>query len=1024
MSKLVQIEERARAGAPKSVNVDAEALAAELRANIRGEVRFDDGSRALYATDASNYRQVPIGVVVPLDAEDVVKTLAAARRFNAPVLARGGGTSLAGQCCNVAVVLDMSKYMNRIVELDPENKRARVEPGLIRDKLCAAAAPYKLTFAPDPSTHNHCTIGGMIGNNSCGVHSVMGGKTVDNIEEMEILTYDGLRMRVGPTSDEELARVIAGGGRRGEIYARLKALRDKYADQIRARYPKIPRRVSGYNLDELLPENGFNVARALVGTECTCVLVLEATTRLIYNPPARALLVLGYEDVFCAADHVVEVLKYEPIGLEGMDDRLIADMKKVGLHKGDDKLLPKGKGWLLAEFGGETKEEADDKARRLMKALEKGDDPPSMKLFDDMKEQKEVWMVREAGLGATAHVPGEKITWEGWEDSAVPPAKLGDYLRDLRKLLERYDYEAGDFYGHFGQGCLHTRIDFDLETKDGIEKYRAYMHDAADLVVGYGGSLSGEHGDGQSRAELLPKMFGEELVEAFREFKSIWDPEWKMNPGKVVNAYRMDENLRIGTNYDPPQWKTHFQFPKDQHSFSRTVLRCVGIGECRRHEQSTMCPSYRVTREEEHSTRGRARLLFEMLQGEVIKGGWKSEEVKGSLDLCMACKGCKGDCPTYVDMATYKAEFLSHYYEGRLRPRHAYAFGLIRRWAQLASLAPRVVNFITQTAPLSSIAKLMSGMAPERQIPAFATQTFKSWFRQREANSGASRSSIGNPQSAGKRVILWPDTFNNHFHPETAQAAVEVLEAAGFHVVVPERNLCCGRPLYDYGMLDLAKRWLRQIIETLREEIRNGTPLVALEPSCAAVFRDELINLFPNDEDAKRLCAQTYLLSEFLEQKAPDFKPLQLARKKAIAHGHCHHKALVKMDAEESVLQKLGLDCETLDSGCCGMAGSFGFEKAHYDTSVKVGELVLLPAVRAAANDTLVIADGFSCREQISQVAKRRTLHLAEVIQMAMREGVAPVEGDETKTPDDKGDAEGRAPTAVQPPELMVTGAG
>ncbi len=589
-------------------------------------------------------------------------------------------------------------------------------------------------------------------------------------------------------------------------------------------------------------------------------------------------------------------------------------------------MLPKGNGWLLVEFGGETKEEADEQAHRLMDALKQDDAPPSMKLYDDMKEQKEVWMVREAGLGATAHVPGAKITWESWEDSAVPPAKLGDYLRDLRKLLDRYEYEAGDFYGHFGQGCLHTRIDFDLETKAGIEKYRAYMNDAADLVVSYGGSLSGEHGDGQSRAELLPKMFGAELVEAFREFKSIWDPDWKMNPGKVVNAYRMDENLRIGTGYAPPQWQTHFQFPNDQGSFSRTVLRCVGIGECRRHEQSTMCPSYRVTHEEEHSTRGRARLLFEMLQGEVIKGGWKSEEVKGSLDLCMACKGCKGDCPTYVDMATYKAEFLSHYYEGRLRPRHAYAFGLIRRWAQLASLAPRLVNFITQTKPLSGIAKAMAGMAQERQIPAFATQTFKSWFRRREGVNGDAQAASSRQQARDQRVLLWPDTFNNHFHPETAQAAVEVLEAAGFTVIVPERNLCCGRPLYDYGMLDLAKRWLRQIIETLREEIRRGTPLVALEPSCAAVFRDELINLFPNDEDAKRLGAQTYLLSEFLEQQAPDFKPLQLAHKKTIAHGHCHHKALVKMDGEESVLKKLGLDCEVLDSGCCGMAGSFGFE--------------------------------------------------------------------------------------------------
>ncbi len=953
-------------------NVDAKALAGELSVKIRGEVRFDDGSRALYATDSSNYRQVPIGVVIPRDADDVIHAIEIARKFGAPVLARGGGTSLAGQCCNVAVVLDTSKYMNRMIEIDPETRRARVQPGVVLDSLRNAANQHTLTFAPDPSTHNHCTLGGMIGNNSCGVHSVMGGKTDQNVEELEILTYDGLRMRVGKTTDEQLDKSISDGGRRGEIYSRLRALRDKYADLIRSRYPNIPRRVSGYNLNYLLPENGFDVAKALVGSECTCVMVLEATVRLVHNPPARSLLVFGYEDVYSAADHVMEVLDHKPIGLEGLDDRLIRDMKALGLHPEDVALLPEGNGWLLVEFGGHTKEEADAQVHDLMKELGKTKNPPTMKIFDDEKEEKMIWKVRESGLGATAHVPNKKITWEGWEDAAVPPERLGNYLRDFRKLLERFGYE-GDLYGHFGQGCIHTRTDFDLETHEGIRQFRSFLESAADLVLSYGGSLSGEHGDGQSRAWLLPKMFGPELIEAFREFKSIWDPEWKMNPGKIVDPYDVTENLRVGTEYRPADVKTHFHWPKDQGSFPRAILRCVGVGECRRGGDGTMCPSYRVTMEEKHSTRGRARLLWEMLQGKVITDGWKSEAVKESLDLCLACKGCKGECPVTVDMATYKAEFLSHYYKGRLRPIHAYAFGYIDRFARLAAIAPGFANFFTQTQGLSSIAKSIAGIPQQRKIPAFAGQTFKQWFAKRKR------------KNAGKReVMLWPDTFNNHFFPDTAIAAVDVLEAADYQVIVPEETLCCGRPLYDFGMLDRAERLLKRILSVLREQIAAGIPVVVLEPSCLAVFRDEMVNLLPDNEDGKRLSEQTFLLSEFLEKKVDNYKPPKLHRK-ALVHGHCHQQALMGMGSDESVLSKLGLDFETIDSGCCGMAGSFGFEKEHYDVSLSVGELVLLPAVRKATDDTLIVANGFSCREQIAQTTGREALHLAEVIQMAMQ---------------------------------------
>src|SRR5579863_9436551 len=508
-------------------NLDAQSLEAELRKRVQGEVRFDDGSRAIYAADASNYRQVPIGVVIPRDEEDVIETVAAARRFGAPVLGRGGGTSLCGQCCNVAVVLDFSKYMRGIVELDLDRKRARVQPGCVLDFLRGAAEVQHLTFGPDPSTHNHCTLGGMIGNNSCGVHSVMAGKTDDNVLELDVMLYDGTRMRVGRHSDDEVEAIIRGGGRRGEVYSKLRAFRDKYAGLIREKFPEIPRRISGYNLPWLLPEKGFDVAKALVGSECTLVLVLEATVRLVWSPHARSLLVLGYPDVYHAGDHIPEVMEAKPVGLEGMDDRLVKDMKAMEIHPETLKLLPQGGGWLLVEFGAETKDDADTQARKLMDRLKQKGDAPSMKLYDNMADEKKIWTVRRSGLGATGHVPGKNITWEGWEDASVPPDKLGGYLRDFRKLLDKFGYE-GDLYGHFGQGCVHTRIDFDLETADGIATYRNFLDEAADLVVSYGGSLSGEHGDGQSKAALLPKMYGDEMIRAFEEFKAIWDTAWKM----------------------------------------------------------------------------------------------------------------------------------------------------------------------------------------------------------------------------------------------------------------------------------------------------------------------------------------------------------------------------------------------------------------------------------------------------------------------------------------------------------------
>lgn len=968
---MEQIHITPRKARPHTISfAEAQALATELSSAVRGEVRFDKGSRALYATDGSNYRQIPIGVVLPRDKEDVAATIATCERRGVPLLPRGGGTSLAGQCSNVAVVLDMSKYMNRVLEIDVQKKQARVQPGVILDHLRNAAEEHHLTFGPDPSTHSRCTLGGMVGNNSCGVHSVMAGMTSDNVEELDILTYDGLRLRVGATSDEQFAQTIAEGGRRGEIYAGLKALRDRYEQLIRTRFPQIPRRVSGYALDQLLPENGFHVARALVGTEGTCVTVLEVLTRLVASPPVRSLLMLGYADAYHAADHVMEVLAHQPIGLEGFDARLVENMRKKRLQPENIKLLPEGGGWLLVEFGGDTAQEVRDRALALMEELKRSAHPPTMKLASG-QEARRLWSVREAALGATVFVPGEPHGWEGWEDAAVPPEKLGSYLRDLRGLFERYDYVSA-LYGHFGQGCVHTRINFDFASRAGVQKFRSFMQEAADLVVSYGGSISGEHGDGQSRGELLPRMYGQELVQAFREFKAIWDPAGKMNPGKVSDPYRMDENLRVGPTYNPPRLTTHFQFPEDHGSFATATLRCVGVGACRRTEGGTMCPSFMVTREEAHSTRGRTHMLFEMLQGEVLHDGWRNKQVKESLDLCLACKGCKSDCPVNVDMATYKAEFLSHYYRGRLRPRSAYSMGLIYWWARAASRAPGLANFVAQTPLLRNFAKWVAGVAPQRKMPVFASQTFKQWFHQRPPKNQ------DRPQ-----VILWPDTFHNYLRPDGAKAAVEVLEAAGYQVTIPEQTLCCGRPLYDHGMLTTAKRLLQQILTALEPQITAGIPLVGLEPSCVAVFRDELLNLFPHDENARRLSKQTFLLSEFLVQKVPDYQPPKLHRK-ALVQGHCHHKALAGMSTEVEILQRLGLDIEIPEAGCCGMAGSFGFEREHYDISLKCGERALLPAVRGAADDTLIIANGFSCQEQIAQVTRRQPLHLAQVIQMAL----------------------------------------
>jgi FAD/FMN-containing dehydrogenase/Fe-S oxidoreductase len=947
--------------------VSAAGIEQALKRAVRGEVRFDAGSRALYATDASNYRQVPIGLVVPRDAEDVAAALAVCRQFGAPVLPRGAGTSLAGQCCNVAVVFDFSKYMNRILEVDPDRRTARVEPGVVLDSLRNRAERHALTFGPDPSTHSRCTLGGMIGNNSCGTHSLLAGKTVDNVESLHVLLYDGTELTVGATTDGEFARIGAAGGRRGELYSTLRAIAAKHADRIRSGFPKIPRRVSGYNLEDLLPENGFNVAKALVGSEGTCAIVLDAVVTLVRSPQHRSLVGLGYADAFEAADHVPEILEFNPIGLEGFEGAMVEGLRVKGAANLD--LLPPGRGILLVEFGYDDAASAKAQAERLIETLKKSPTAPVMRLYT-AQETKAVWKLRESGPRAAANSPGNPPRWEGWDDAAVAPEKLGPYLRDLRALLDAYDYQA-TFYGHFGHGCIHMQVSFDLQSAAGIAKYGRFVDQAADLVVRYGGSISGEHGDGRSRSALLPKMFGPELMSALRDFKTAWDPGNKMNPGNIVDAQPPVVHLRLGASYAPATPATRFRFPDDSGSLGKAALRCIGVGECRKHEAGAMCPSYMVTLEEEHSTRGRAHMLFEALQGDVLRGGWNDEHVKASLDLCLSCKACKSECPTNVDIATYRAEFLSHYYERHSRPLHAYAFGMVDKWLQLASLSPALANLILQLPVLNAAAKTLLDIAPQRTIPSVSGESFRTWARRHDV------------ATSGGDVLLWVDTFNNSFHPDTSRAALDVLRAAGLNVFVPRERLCCGRPLYDFGLLDEAKAYLRRILTSLAAPIDAGVPVVVLEPSCASVFRDELRSLLPDDARARRLRAQTFLLSEFLERRVPGYSPPAIDGK-ILLHGHCHHKAVMKMTDEESLLRKTGADVQSLDAGCCGMAGSFGFDTHKYDVSIAAGERVLLPAVRAAAPETLIVSDGFSCREQIAQTTGRRALHLADVLRLGI----------------------------------------
>lgn len=961
-------------------------LQRQLAQTTDAEIRFDAGSRAAYASEASNYRQVPIGVVLPRTVEDVVSIMRACHDAGVPVLTRGAGTSMCGQSVNVAVIIDTSRHLTRIEHLDGASRTAVVQPGVICDQLKSAAALKGLTFGPDPATHSRCTIGGMVGNNSCGAHSVMAGKTAENIESMEILTYDGERFWVGPTDEEAFQAHLAAGGRRAEIVQALGDLVDRYADEIRAGFPKLKRRVSGYGLDQLLPENGFNIARALVGSEGTCVSVLRATTTLVRNPTARVVTVFGFPTIFDAADCVPQLLPLEPIAMEGLDTGIVGGLRERGLALADIAELPEGNAWLMVEFGTDNLESSLKRAQAAADLANSLPGLPNARVVADAAMMKRLWSIRETGASATSigDDPSKPDPVVGWEDAAVEPRLLGAYLREFSALVERYGYTT-NMYGHFGDGCIHSRINFDLRNSQGIHTWRNFLEEAAKLVVKYEGSLSGEHGDGQAKGQLLSLMYSPELMDAFREFKTIWDPKNRMNPGKLIDAMPVDENLRLGPTYRRVEVPSHFSFGNLQSpdTFARATERCIGMGKCRSLEGGTMCPSYRATREEKYSTRGRSRLLFEMLKGEVITDGWDNKEVKDSLDNCLACKGCRSDCPTHVDLAKYKSQFLYEHYQKAKRPLMDTMIGHIGTWLPVATRISGLVNVAMKMRPFRAVAEKF-GLASHVKFPAVAATA----FRNGETCKGLlSASKLDAHSALSKTVLLWTDTFNNGFSPDVLEASVRVLRSYGVDVRLMSKQICCGRPYYDAGMIDHAKRNLVDIMAQLKDVIALGLPVVVLEPSCLSVFRDELRSLFPTDDKAAALAASVKTLAEYLESEDFDVPKLD---ESVYVHGHCHQKACGGVQAESRLVGKAAQSGAVLQTGCCGMAGAFGYHTKTAGVARSVAESELVPKIQPLDENAVLVSDGFSCRSQIRNTTGRSAIHLAQWLDGRAKRNPAP----------------------------------
>ncbi|MEU8757894.1 FAD-binding and (Fe-S)-binding domain-containing protein [Streptomyces sp. NPDC048659] len=922
-------------GVVGSHQYDTVELARTLRAELAGDVDFSATARALTSMDASNYRRVPLGVVAPRDAADVAAALAVCRTFGVPVVPRGGGTSIAGQATGTGVVFDLTRYLRSLVALDPAARTAVVQPGIVLDRLREAARPHGLTFGPDPSTHGRCTLGGMIGNNACGSHSVAWGTTADNVRGLDVVTYGGERLRAGRDG------AGAPAGLRELVGRNLAALRTGYPEGL-------PRRISGYALDALLPERGADVARFLCGSEGTLGVVTEAELRLVPLPAEPTLVVLGYPDEGAAADAAAGLLPLGPLTVEGMAADLVRD---PGAAAG----LPRGGAWLFVETDGAG----------AAGALVRAADALDSRVVADPAGQRALWRIREDAAGTATRLPGGGEAWPGWEDCAVPPARLGAYLRSFRSLLKEFGLR-GVPYGHFGDGCVHVRIDFDLYTAPGVRHFRRFSEAVADLVVAHGGSLSGEHGDGKARAELLPRMYGDELVRLFGEVKDLWDPAGGLNPGMLVRPEPLDSGLRFA------------ELPVV--GLGREVARCVGVAKCRTTGPDSgpgvMCPSYRATGEERHSTRGRARLLHEMALGEIITDGARSAEVREALDLCLSCKGCHSDCPAGVDMATYKARFLDEHYAGRTwaRPRAHWTMGGLPR------LLDHFGPALNAAARLPFAARL-AGLSPERRLPRVAGETLTAWFAERASDRPPA-------------LTLWPDTFTDHLAPEAGRAAVRVLEDAGLGVALPPGRVCCGLTYLSTGRLDAARKVLRRTLDVLTED-PSGTgeavalavpgPLVVLEPSCAAALRADLPALLPDDPRAALLAGAVRTFAEALEELAPDWSPPRVDRP-VTGQTHCHQHAVLGDAADRRLRARAGLTGEPV-GGCCGLAGNFGFEPGHERVSAACAEDRLLPALRAAAPHTLILADGFSCRTQIAHTAPDHPArHMAEILAEALEE--------------------------------------
>lgn len=938
----------------------------DLEAAVRGQVDFSDRRRAEYSSDASNYRCVPRGVVFPVEADDVEAAVAVCREHDVPITMRGGGTSIAGNAIGDGVVLELSRHLTRILEIDPAARTAKVEAGVIPDRLNAVLAEHGLRFGPDPSTHAQCTIGGMVGNDACGSHSVAWGRTSDNVVSLDVLCYDGTRLTVGALTPSELDAVVARDDRVGRMHAGLRVLSERYRAQLRTELGRFSRQVSGYGLHNLLTENGFDVARALVGTEGTCVIVLGATVRLVPLPERQRLVVAGFTDSVAAADAVPAVLAHRPLTCEGMDNRILDVLRARRAGSVPEDVLPDGAAWLLIDIDRD-----DEGVRELVAALSGIDGLLGVTTVDDPVQRKAVWKIREDGSGlATRSIDGT-LSWPGWEDAAVPPENLGAYLRGFHRLLDTYGLH-GVVYGHFGEGCLHVRLDFDFSSQDGVARFEDFMRAASELVVKHGGALSGEHGDGRARSQFLPTMYSEETLRAFAEFKAIWDPRGRMNPGVIVDPNGVAEDLRLAPDNEWRRLPTMLALHEDRGEIGQAVHRCVGVGKCRTSSGGVMCPSYRATRDEKDSTRGRARVLQEMLLGETIKDGWRSREVGEALDLCLSCKGCKSDCPVGVDMATYKSEYLYQRYRWRPRPASHYSMGWLPVLARAASVMPRAANAL-MSSKVSGALKRMGGIAKERDLPRFAEQTFLDWYAERPVPTAA-------PE---KSVLLWADTFTNFFAPHIGQAAVEVLEAAGFEVLVPEGQYCCGLTWISTGQLKVARRKLRRSLSGVGPMIEAGIPMVVLEPSCAGVFRSDATELLPGDTGAQSVGKATYTLAEFLAEHAPEWTPPAIDEPVTV-QVHCHQHAIMGSAADQSVLRRAGAKATVLDAGCCGLAGNFGFERGHYETSRLVAEQGVLPALAKTSPEATIVADGFSCRTQFEQLAGIRSQHLAERLRDAL----------------------------------------